>query len=249
MHAFLGVTRYEYQMGVRRWGLWLAVTLALSPFVPFLLNVPSVLAGTSDWQQAGQIALVLNYLMPVVGGIAIADRLDRDTGLGVAEILHSTPLTRASYVWGKYVGALLAVLTPVLAVSLAVALLLVLRGAPVGLIGDLLVAFLGIQVPAYAFVAAFSLACPAVLPVRAYQVLFTGYWFWGTHLNPEFLPTLNGTILTPSGIFVASGIFGVQNYYLHTPVEALINLAVLVLLGGGVLVALDRRLAKQGWWA
>jgi hypothetical protein len=41
-----------------------------------------------------------------------------------------------------------------------------------------------------------------------YQVLFTGYWFWGNFLNPAALPTLNGTVLTPSGAFAAYAFFG-----------------------------------------
>jgi hypothetical protein len=77
-----------------------------------------------------------------------------------------------------------------------------LLGAPVQLIGVLLVAFLAMALPAHAFVIAFSLACPLVIPLRVYQVLFTGYWFWGNYLNPKAFSTISNTLLVPSGKYV-----------------------------------------------
>ena len=69
------------------------------------------------------------------------------------------------------------------------------------------VAFVCVNLPPLAFVAAFSIACPAVLPVRVYQVLFTGYWFWGNFLSPKVLPTISGTVLVASGLPQASAFF------------------------------------------
>src|SRR6185436_5849652 len=69
-------------------------------------------------------------------------------------------------------------------------------------------AFAAITVPAFAFVVAFSIACPLFMPVPVYQVLFTGYWFWANFVPPALFPTLNGTLVTPSGIFALQGLFG-----------------------------------------
>jgi hypothetical protein len=99
-----------------------------------------------------------------------------------------------------------------------------------------------ITVPAYLFIGAFSLACPAVLPVRVYQVLYSGYWIWGNYISPGFIPTLNGTLLTASGNIVADGFFGIgygglQSSY--TALQAVGNLALLLVLSGVALFALQ----------
>jgi ABC-type glycerol-3-phosphate transport system permease component len=119
-------------------------------------------------------------------------------------------------------------------------------------IGILLVAFLGMAVPAHAFVVAFSLACPLVMPVRVYQVLFTGYWFWGNYLNPSAFPTISDTLLVPSGKYVMEGFLGgfpagsVQNSGpLYTATDAALNLTVLAGCIVIVLFVLDRYLRQQ----
>jgi len=250
MRTFLGIVRYEYRMGVRRWGTWLAFALASLPYTLSFADFHGAWEGwgTNTWHLAGSAGLTFNVLMPVVGGIAMADRLERDWRLGVHELLQATPLARGTYVLGKYVGAVLAVLTPVFVAWLVELAGLLATGAPASIVLPWPLVFLAVIVPAYAFVGAFSLACPAVLPVRVYQVLFTGYWFWGNFLSPDFLPTVNGTLLTASGIFAAGGFFSSSNIPaqpVHTTVEAVLNLAVLAACAAVALVTLDRYLAWQ----
>jgi ABC-2 type transport system permease protein len=70
-----------------------------------------------------------------------------------------------------------------------------------------------IVLPGMFFVAAFSIACPAVIWVPLYQFLFFGYWFWGNLLSPSSgLPTLNGTILTPIGSVIGASFFGISSF-------------------------------------
>ncbi|MHB1134419.1 MAG: ABC transporter permease [Chloroflexota bacterium] len=250
MRQVLAVARYEYAMGVRRWGMWVAFALA---GLPYIINAPSesrglVAPGTDPRPIVATMAIMLNVLMPLVGGIVLADRLARDQRLGVRELLWATPLSRAGYVLGKYAGGLLMVLTPVFVVWQLTLLLIVASGATAEILVTGLLAFLLVMAPAYAFVGAFSLACTAVLPVRVYQVLFTGYWFWGNFLSPEFLPTLAGTILTPSGIYAANGFFGsgiIAGQAEHSTPEAVLNLAILAACAGAALFALERYLAWQ----
>jgi hypothetical protein len=108
------------------------------------------------------------------------------------------------------------------------------------------VAFLAITVPAFAFVVAFSLACPMVMPLSIYQILFTGYWFWANFIPPKLFPTLNGTLLTPSGMFAQQVFFGghlsLKGAVHHTPADAVANLAVLGLCSAAALFLLDRYL-------
>ncbi len=247
MDAMLGVFRYEMLMGIRRWGVWLAILLTSIPGITNL-SADEVMR-LSIWTSAATIALGLNLLTPVVGGIAMADRLHRDSRLGVSELLQVTLLPRPAYVLGKYLGAVGATLAPLLVVSLATALFLVVVGAPPALLVAQATAFLVINVPAYLFVGAFSLACPAILPLRVYQVLFTGYWFWGNFLNPKEFPTLNESLLTPYGEYAASGILASTNrlpyWSVYTFEQGVANVALLLLCAGIALFALDRCLALR----
>jgi len=249
--AFWGVVRYEYRMAIRRWGMWLAFALAAVPIVGGMeVRAAGPGAVAHIWQAAGTLALGLNFWMPVVGGIVMADRLARDWRVGVHELLASTLLSPRGYVLGKYAGVVLATLTPVLAAELLLAGIACLRGAPAALVPAALVAFLAINLPAYLFVGAFSLACPAVLPVRVYQVLFTGYWFWGNFVNPRAIPSLSETPLAPVGKFVAAAFFrtglgGQEAAPPYTAAQAVLNLATLILCAAVALAALTGYLKWQ----
>ncbi len=256
MNRFWGVLRYEYQMTIRRWSFWIAFGLL---FLPYGISITASLGSPTPGPiQIGVLrseiatsVYMLNMFMPVFAGIVIADRLVRDQRLGLEELLHSTALNRSAYIFGKYFGGLLAVLTPVMASILIFIGLSLLGGMPVLAILIYLQAFLSITLPAFAFVTAFSLACPVVIPVRVYQILFTGYWFWGNYLNPNAFPSLNGTLLTPGGVFALEGFFSATKVklqpgvILHTPLDAVLNLCVLAACIVLVMIVLDRYLAYR----
>ena len=251
MTGWIGVFRYEFRMSLRRKAMW--AVFGLMCLVNFILilgdaeqSIPAEYGISGWWKDAAVLAFQLNLFLPVVGGILASDRMRRDWDLNVSELLHSTPLGRRDYILGKYLGTLLALLLPVLLLGSAMASAYIALGAPGYFLPMLAVAFLAINVPAYAFLTVFSLACPLIMPLRVYQVLFTGYWFWGNFLNPEAVPTLAGTLLTPCGRFAMEGIFGgdVTGWGPeHTGTEALANWAVLGLCIAAVLIVLDRYLA------
>lgn len=249
MSMLAGVVRYEYAMGLRRPGLWLAMVLAS---VPTLL--PRVLSGppggaSNPWPVAGLQAVAANVFLPLIAGIVIADRLPRDWQLGVAELLRSTPLTRRVQIAGKYLAAVLAVLTPTALLIAAATLVVTLRAGSASIVAPTALAFVAVNVPAFLFVAAFSLACPAVMPVRVYQVLFTGYWFWGNFLNPKAFPTINGTVLTASGVSAAHAFFGTPmgsaSSWLPGAWFAVANLATLAACAVAVLMVLEKYLTHR----
>ena len=226
-------------MSIRRWGVWLAFGLVTGFYaISFIMapgyeDIPTI---TSEvvWQTAGQTAFFLNVFLPVVAGIAASDRLVRDLKLGVAELQGSSPLSRWKYLLSKYIAVVAAVLTPVLLFDMLVAGLSTILhpGMPLALIPLPLLAFLAINLPAYAFVTIFSLACPLVMPLRVYQVLFTGYWFWGNFLNPAVFPSLSDTLLAPSGKYAVQAFFGNMisiNAPERTVTDAFLNLLVLAL--------------------
>ena len=247
MSALFGVFRYEFLMGAQRRPVWLATVLISLPAITALS--PTAVASASVWTSAAIAALMLNMLGPVVAGIAISDRLVRDQTLGVGDLLRTTPLARQTYVLGKYFGAVAGALAPILAISLLMAATFVVLGAAPALFAAQLAAFACINVPTYLFIGAFSLACPTLLPLRVYQVLFTGYWFWANYLSARVVPTLAGTIFTPYGIYAASGIVGSADRINWWPVyslgEGLANVGLLLSLSAVAIAALDRVIARR----
>lgn len=256
MKKFFGVFRCEYRMSIRRLSLWIIFGILMVFYLTSWLGPPDLAGQIPDEHEVlsfvGTFAFMLNLFMPVIGGILVADRLVRDRKLGVEELLHSTALNRWSYLSGKYFGALFSITTPVLLTGLLFGFMVAVSGGPLSTIPAMLLAFLTINLPAYAFITAFSLACPLFIPVRVYQVLFTGYWFWGNYLSPQVMPTLNGTYLTANGEFVLYSLFGGffqsggPNYIpLINPADAAINLAALAACAGLALLASERWLAWQ----
>jgi ABC-2 type transport system permease protein len=213
MSSFLGVFKYEFWMCFRRKSLWLAYGVLFLFYLLALFNTgrfaerPDMsLAGM--WSANALIAFMYNLLLPVVGGISAADRLVRDRDLHTSELIHSTRLSTLAYLLGKYAGVTLGITLPVLAGMLAMRLFFLLTGAPAITLGMTLITFLAVNLPAYLFITAFSLTCPLWIPTRVYQVLFTGYWFWGNFVYPEMFPSLSGTLLQSSGRIPAVGLFG-----------------------------------------
>ncbi len=253
MSRFLGLFSHEFSMSIRRPGLWISYGLLLAFYsVVFLTPTRAGTEGTTPpvqvWQLAGRLVLQFNIFFPVLAGILAADRMQRDFRLGIHELQDSSSLTRPAYILGKYFGVLASLLLPILVWSIGLAILLpATRQAPWEMVYAMPAAVLAMTVPAFAFVTAFSLACPLVLPLRVYQILFTGYWFWGNFMNPEAFPSISNTYLEAGGNHVFQGFFGGYPTAMNLPpaytsLDAGINLAVLAGCILAALVVLDRYL-------
>jgi hypothetical protein len=241
MNKFLGVLAYEYRMSIQRKSL-LVIMGIFTVFYAYLwtqMDLDYEMGSATHellLSEAGQTIFFLNLFFPVIAGILAADRAVRDSKLLVREILRATNLKNSTYVLGKYLGVALSLFTVIVFIALAVSAFVVfLTGAPIIFVLYSLLAAVVLTGPAILFVTAFSLACPLVLPVRVYQILFTGYWYWGNFLSPQVLPTVSDTLLNASGKYSLQGLFGVQisvNTPSTTPVEAYANIAVLMLCAG-----------------
>lgn len=211
--AFWGVFKNEFLMSISRKGLFIAYSVV---FVFYYFTIfftgqfqPTVEMNlTKLWDLSALIAFMFNLFLPVVGGIFAADRLVRDRLLHVFELLQSSSLSLPSYILGKYLGTLGAICLPVLGGIIIFRVHALFLGAPLVTVGMSLITFLTINLPAYAFITAFSIVLPLVIPLRVYQVLFTGYWFWGNFVYPDLFPSLSGTLLQVSGKVPAEGLFG-----------------------------------------
>ena len=257
MSQLFGLTGYEFNMSIRRPGLWIGYSLLglfylIANLTPGLHSSEDIIRPDQIWYEAGHIVFMFNIFMPLLAGILAADRMQRDGRAGIRELQRSTPLLTSAYILAKYFGVLLSVLAPMFLLVLMIGTALVTRGlAPFNFLVPLLLAFLSIAVPAHAFVVAFSLVCPLVMPLRVYQVLFTGYWFWGNLLSPKAFPTISDTLLNAVGQYPVQAFFGVFTDSTHkveggfTPPEAALNLIVLIACINIALLAADQYLRWQ----
>ncbi len=234
MKTLLGVARYEYRMSIMRVGV-LIIFLMFTCFYSYIMlsGEATLVEGNTPaemWGSAAQLAFSMNIFFPVMAGIMASDRAVRDRKLGARELLRVTRLRNSGYILGKYLGVSLSIITLQLSLIVLFGLEgMIFQGTGIVFIGMLVLASLVINLPGLLFVTAFSLACPLVIPLRVYQILFTGYWYWGNFLNPEFIPTIAGTLLNASGKYALAAFFNTSlGVITATPLEAYLNLAVLL---------------------
>ena len=239
MAQFLGLMRHEFIMSVRRKSIWITfgVICLLLGFVlsgQFELGPGNIQSQEDLWSATAEIVYMFNMWLALIAGILAADRMQRDERFKMRELQQSAPLGQMTYVLSKYCGVVLSLLLPAfIGITLAGCVDLALGLLPLAALPALWVEFLAISVPSIAFVTAFSLACPMVMPLRVYQILFTGYWFWGNYLNPEFFPTFSQTWLNASGLYPLQAFFSanfiVTGREMFTTMEALANYLTLIL--------------------
>ena len=238
MKEFFGVIKYEYKMSIKRKGLLIisllfigfyiySMTSSYEPIKPENMNTRSYL------MTAGNSAFFVNLFFPVFVGISAADRAIRDNKIGVKEIFRSTRISNQMHLFGKYIGVTLSYVTIELIIGSVVGILFVLVfHYPLVLILYSIIAILVIAVPALFFVIGFSLVCPYFMPLRIYQILFTGYWYWGNYINPDFIPSISRTILNASGMYPMYRYFDTESILAsNNPPNAILNIIVIVGLG------------------
>jgi ABC-type Na+ efflux pump permease subunit len=252
--ALAGAARYEFWMQVRRRAMW--VTLGLFGLLVFtgyrnpwdLMRgdgpfAPGFLRGVvAEW------AFVVQAMMPIAFGVLLADRLPRDRRTRVAELLATLPGSGGGRLIGKCLGAALATMVPILLMYVAGVGYALARSGDWGVVPVGVAAFALINLPGLLFVAAFSIACTAVLWPPLYQFLFVGYWFWGNLLGPRVhIPSLSGTLLTPVGEYPASAFFGIVSLTVQDAAawEGLASIGLLLGLAALALWCAHRYLAWQ----
>jgi hypothetical protein len=214
-----GIARYEFRMQVRRRSVWV-IMLGMG-LLTLLIGRPERYVYDSHLEPAVPIttleavitwAVAVNTLLPLGLGILLADRLPRDEHLILTDLFAGLPVPTSLRLLGKYLGATLAALLPIVLVFAFGLLFILVFWHDTAVLPQALAAFGLINLPGVLFVAAFSLVCPLVMPVPVYQVLYTGYWFWGNLLAPGVfgIPTLSATILTPQGEVRARYFYGIS---------------------------------------
>ena len=247
--AFRATFHYELLMQIRRPSLWIALLL-VSAFVFRAFGGLYLSDQTFDVAMAlGSWSTFLTRFYPLACGLLLADRFSRDRKNQVAEILDTTPPGVGARLWGKYLGATVATLIPVFVIYLGGAMLIMRYHHDFTVLPLALALFVANMATAVLFVGAFSIACTTFMWPALYQFLFVGYWFWGNLLNPQVgIPTLNGTLLTPSGRFIVDGLFPSTVLTIHgVPLRTVTvaqGIGSLVLLLGCAVLA---QVAAWGW--
>lgn len=215
--VLLGILIYEFKMQIRRRSLWIAFigcTLLLSRTLLNEVSNPRFFGLVSNSplnQFVVTMIFTTNLLLPIIFGVFLADRLPRDRQTNVNELFTSMPVALNARIIGKYLGSALASIIPMfICYSLLIGFLLY-KTHNILTIPLFLLDFVLVVLPGLSLVAAFSIACPAIIWVPLYQFLFIGYWFWGNALSPRTgIPTLSSTILTPMGTYISTGILGIS---------------------------------------
>jgi ABC-2 type transport system permease protein len=210
--ALAGVVRYEFAMQIRRPSLWIAYALlgalALFQFThdnnyTHDANLTVTRANITLIEAAGAAGFLAFGV-----GLLFAGRVRRDHTTRVEETLRTTPASLSTRLFGKYLGAVLATLTPIALIYMAGFAVLMIRWQDASIAPLALAAFAAFVLPSALFVAAFSIACGTFMWTPLYQFLFVGYWLWNS-LDPAGpIPTLNATVLDPTERLVMTGIFG-----------------------------------------
>jgi ABC-2 type transport system permease protein len=239
----LGVLAYEFKMQIRRSSLWIAYIGVAALLIRSILSeiIHSQAFGLANAPITTLVAALVfstNILLPIPLGVFLADRLPRDRRTRVDELFTSMPGALSTRIVGKYLGSTLATIIPMFVSYILLIGFLLYQTHNLLSIPLVAADFVLIVLPGLLFVAAFSIACPAILWVPLYQFLFVGYWFWGNALSPRTgIPTLSQTILTPVGTYISAGMLGVSQVGWVTSAPFWEGLAsLLLLLGIAILV-------------
>ena len=251
--VFLGASRYEFLMQIRRRSFWVTFVFLVGLYLLLTFSQANIREEAMHYLTQAPLLTALvsltynvNLYFPIGVGLLLADRLPRDRRTKVDELLTAMPGPLGARLFGKYMGSMLATLLPIflfycISVGIIASTRHDLLALPLGL-----ETFLVIIVPGILFISAFSIACPAIIKIPLYQFLFIGYWLWGAILwwRPE-LPTLGRTLISPVGVYMIQGIYGFQ-FGGHgvnlpaTPLEGVASILVLIGIGLLVMVVLER---------
>jgi ABC-2 type transport system permease protein len=250
--AFLGAFRYEFAMQLRRKAMWVGLAM-ISALLFFILIVTTGKSPNTDTPQEalGYMAAGITLLLAIGAGLLLANRVPRDRALRVEELLRVAPANGATRLFGKYLGATLAVSIPILLIQLAQTAYIANYFHDIAVFPRSLAMFFIVTLPTILFVGAFALAFTTFLWAPLFQFLFVGYWIWANG-NPDDLPffTPNGTLLSANGDYALKGFFdyGLPSQGLsHTAVTPWLALANLAVLLGLAVVALFAGLGIQSW--
>ncbi|WP_283133433.1 hypothetical protein [Rhizohabitans arisaemae] len=206
----IATMRYEFHMQLRSRAMWVVYALVFTVYVAVDRSFFTLYLGrgVEGEPKTAMLALgtMVGALMPVAYGCMVADRLVRDTRLGVAGVLDTTPTGQGSRLIGKYLGVCAATAAPIALVFFGRAIVFaVAEGEPTAL-GWASTTFLLTITPGLIFIGALTLTGPLLISPMIFRVLFVVYWFWGNLIYPAMMPTISGSIFDATGGYMEFGL-------------------------------------------
>jgi ABC-type transport system involved in multi-copper enzyme maturation permease subunit len=110
--------------------------------------------------------LLVNFFLGLFGFYLINDCIQRDIRTGVGQIIATTPISRATYLVGKWISNMVVLSVLVLILAFAAAIMVLLRGEAALELSALLMPFLAVALPNMALIAAFAVVFETVPRLR-----------------------------------------------------------------------------------
>lgn len=247
MRNILSILKYELKMQLKNVGFW--VVLAFAVAATLWDNFPSE-ANISRLNFLTDQGYVVSRLLAHEGVLLLfgimfllSDRIRGDKKRGTIELFMASPLSKAQYIWGKFLGNY-AITLLVMAVYLAVNALVqfIYNPGPFTLM-PYAVGFFAMSVPACFFLSACAVALPVIVDIRLFYVVFSVYFL----MNSDFIYTEN-SILRSLYLFQRDMLKLVYTYEQFETVmvtKLLWNLVFLICVGIGSMLLLQ---ANKRYW-
>lgn len=207
--AIFAIARADFIERVRRYSFLL--TLLFAVFLGYLAATGRITLHLGDYRGVytsawigALVAVVTSCFVSLVGFYIVKNAIDRDRQTGVGQILAATPLSKVSYVLGKFLSnlAVLSSMVVVLAVA-AVAMQFFAAEDPHLDTVALLAPFVVIALPAMALIAALALLFETLPLLRG--GLGNVAWFFVWSLLGVALPEITGKRwLDPMGLMTVA---------------------------------------------
>ena len=200
------IARADFLERVRRYSYF--VTLLFAVYLGYAAGTGQISLRLGDYRGlytsawiGAMVSLVATTFLSLVGFYIVKNVVDRDRQTGVGEILAGTPLSKASYLLGKFLSNSGVLVSMLLVLALAAVAMQFLAAEDRTLhVGGLLLPFLLISLPALAMAAAMALLFEVFRLLRGGfgNVLWFFLWTFGIAL-----PALTGlSQLDPSGLWI-----------------------------------------------
>lgn len=235
---FMGSCFYEFRMQVRRPAMWATLMVMMLLMAGIFNLFPGGIQGFIEQVDVMEVRTVtgfwgaiMNFILPLGLGIMVADRLRRDRKTRMDEMFTSFSGSLLARLWGKYLGSVFATMLPIVLFYVSGLAIILARTQDVMVLPYGLLAFVTMMLPSVLYIGAFSVACPALIWQPIYIFLLIGYWGWNNFLSPERgIPTLNGTILSPTGGPALKAFFAIDYYYYPPGTDIVIGVGSILLL-------------------
>jgi hypothetical protein len=181
-----GMLRTELLMQWRRLGFWFAFGIVVVIGIGASINVMNLYMTTSPFLHASPLFLRNDFvnktirstvaLLGIVVALLVSDRMARDISLHMAELQQTTSLSIRTYLLGKFLGNLVAMLVPAFLVHLIFVVVTLSFVGTVSWFSALGLAFVLVFPPAFAAVTALTLWLSTIFPLRLIQVTLPFLW-------------------------------------------------------------------------